>query len=64
MTALIQPVVAEEAFPPAGGNIVLLSGLAGDVESEGAYREQMRARVGIAARSKPNKLLYAKWYDN
>ncbi|MET0552164.1 MAG: hypothetical protein ABW221_03945, partial [Vicinamibacteria bacterium] len=53
------PAAAWAASHTAGATVVVLDGLAGDVESERAYEEQMRALLERLARpaSRPRTLV-------
>ena len=47
----------QKSFLPLHATIVLLSGLAGDLESENAYRDQLQAWLDLAATRQPQQVL-------
>src|SRR5438105_4004165 len=48
---------AASSFLPPGATIVLITGLAGDVESEATYRDQLQAWADIALSQSPRRMV-------
>src|SRR5689334_3821947 len=48
--------LASEPFLPPGANVVLLSGLPGDLESEASHRDQLQSWLGILEASRPRSI--------